>query len=233
MLSGGCRASLGMTYSRILELCSGKCKDRRVVEHYFRGIWCSSNLNDEQLDKAKRISSHLCEESEAGQSHSNALIREEMYMALAIFENHKRHNGALQRFQTLLTDRNTPLLSVGLRKKFCSNEKADAVEGFSAIRQDPSIAMNLKQSIENVRIKARWVQSVKQENSPSGTSQTTSLQRMTGKILENATKQTHSMLKSFKTTAGLNIKHEHITNLMLLVLKKGKLVGCCPTKPTN
>ncbi|XP_024180659.1 aminopeptidase M1 isoform X2 [Rosa chinensis] len=48
---------------------------------------------------------------------------------------------------------------------FCSNEKADEVEEFFASRLHPSIAMTLKQSIEHVRIKARWVQSARQEQS--------------------------------------------------------------------
>lgn len=48
---------------------------------------------------------------------------------------------------------------------FCSNEKADEVEEFFASRVHPSIAMTLKQSIEQVRIKARWVQSIRQEQS--------------------------------------------------------------------
>ncbi|XP_050380494.1 aminopeptidase M1-like [Argentina anserina] len=48
---------------------------------------------------------------------------------------------------------------------FCSNEKAEEVEQFFAIRVYPSISMILKQSIEQVRIKARWVQSVRQEQS--------------------------------------------------------------------
>ena len=36
---------------------------------------------------------------------------------------------------------------------------------FFATRATPEIAMNLKQSIEQVRIKARGVQSIKQESS--------------------------------------------------------------------
>lgn len=52
-----------------------------------------------------------------------------------------------------------------LHWQFCSNEKADEVEEFFASRVHPSIAMTLKQSIEQVRIKARWVQSIRQEQS--------------------------------------------------------------------
>ncbi|XP_028807443.1 aminopeptidase M1 isoform X2 [Neltuma alba] len=46
-----------------------------------------------------------------------------------------------------------------------SNEKADEIEEFFASRMNPSIAMNLKQSIEQIRIKARWIQSTRQEHS--------------------------------------------------------------------
>ncbi|KAF8011554.1 hypothetical protein BT93_J1990 [Corymbia citriodora subsp. variegata] len=48
---------------------------------------------------------------------------------------------------------------------FSSNEKADEVEAFFANRTTLAFAMNLKQSIEQVRIKARWVQNIKQEES--------------------------------------------------------------------
>ncbi|XP_021640891.2 aminopeptidase M1 isoform X2 [Hevea brasiliensis] len=216
-------------------------------------------------------------EPKAEESHLDALLRGEIYIALATFGHDKMHNEALRRFQTLLNDRNTPFLSVGTRKAayiavmrnasstnksgfeyllkiyreadtvqekeqilsciascpdpeivlealnfmvsdevrdqdiiygltgislegreiawrwlkenwdkilrkygaallithfirdiispFCSNEKADEVEEFFATRANPSIAMNLKQSIEKVRIKARWIASIKQENS--------------------------------------------------------------------
>jgi len=49
--------------------------------------------------------------------------------------------------------------------QFSSNEKADEVEAFFANRTTPAFAMNLKQSIEQIRIKARWVQNIKQEES--------------------------------------------------------------------
>ncbi|XP_059641854.1 aminopeptidase M1-like [Cornus florida] len=46
---------------------------------------------------------------------------------------------------------------------FCSHEKADEIEAFFANRVTPAIAMNLTQSIEKVRIKARWVENIGQE----------------------------------------------------------------------
>ncbi|XP_065866554.1 aminopeptidase M1-like, partial [Euphorbia lathyris] len=216
-------------------------------------------------------------DSEPGESHLNALLRGEIYGALATFGHHTTHNEALKRFQTLLNDRNSPHLSVGMRKaayisvirktsttnrsgfeyllkiyreadtvqekerilsciascpdpnivvealnflvsdevrgqdivygltgislegremawrwlkenwdlilnkygaallithfirdiisSMCSNEKADEVEEFFGSRVSPAIAMNLKQSIEKVRIKARWILSIKQETS--------------------------------------------------------------------
>ncbi|WCJ39469.1 aminopeptidase M1 [Euphorbia peplus] len=216
-------------------------------------------------------------ESEPDESHLNALLRGEIYGALATFGHHKTHNEALKRFHALLNDRNSPLLPVGMRKAayisvirntsdtnrsgfehllkiyreadtvqekerilsciasspdpnivvealnflvsdevrdqdivygligislegremawtwlkenwdmilhkygaallithfirdaishLCSNEKADEVEEFFGSRMSPAIAMNLKQSIEKVRIKARWIHSIKQETS--------------------------------------------------------------------
>ncbi|KAK8551304.1 hypothetical protein V6N13_119775 [Hibiscus sabdariffa] len=49
---------------------------------------------------------------------------------------------------------------------FCSKEKADEVEAFFRSRVTSAFAMNLKQSIEQVRIKARLVESIKQERQP-------------------------------------------------------------------
>eukprot|EP00262_Sarcandra_glabra_P014364 TRINITY_DN419_c0_g1_i1.p1 TRINITY_DN419_c0_g1~~TRINITY_DN419_c0_g1_i1.p1 ORF type:complete len:866 (+),score=159.90 TRINITY_DN419_c0_g1_i1:322-2598(+) len=49
--------------------------------------------------------------------------------------------------------------------QFCSDEKADEVEEFFASRVKPSIARTLKQSIERVRINAKWVNSIRNEES--------------------------------------------------------------------
>ena len=46
-----------------------------------------------------------------------------------------------------------------------SNEIADEIEAFFASGMNPSIVMNLKLSVEQIRIKARWIQSVRQEHS--------------------------------------------------------------------
>ncbi|KAL2493283.1 Aminopeptidase M1 [Abeliophyllum distichum] len=46
---------------------------------------------------------------------------------------------------------------------FCSNEMADEIEEFFATHPVQSIAMNLKQSLELIRIKARWIEYIKQE----------------------------------------------------------------------
>lgn len=40
---------------------------------------------------------------------------------------------------------------------------ADEVEEFFATHPVPSVAMNLKQSLELVRIKARWIEHIKKE----------------------------------------------------------------------
>lgn len=55
-------------------------------------------------------------ESKPVESHLNALLRGEIYIALATFGHDKTQNEALQRFQILLNDRNTSVLSVGTRK---------------------------------------------------------------------------------------------------------------------
>lgn len=212
-----------------------------------------------------------------GEDHSSALLRAEILQALVIFGHDQTQKEALDRFQTLLNDRNTPLLSadtkgaayiavmrnasISNRKDFesllnvyreantvqekerilrflasspdpdtvlevlnfflsdevrdqdiiyglfgislecreiawiwlkenwdlilskygaglllthfvrdivtllCSNEKADEVEEFFASRVHPAISMTLNQSIAQVRIKARWVEHVRQQQS--------------------------------------------------------------------
>ena len=55
-------------------------------------------------------------ESISGESHLNALLRGEVFLALATFGHNKTHKEAIQRFQTLLNDRNTHLLSADTRK---------------------------------------------------------------------------------------------------------------------
>ena len=47
--------------------------------------------------------------------------------------------------------------------QFCSHEMADEIEAFFAPRVDPSFAMNVNQSLEILRIKARWADYVKQD----------------------------------------------------------------------
>lgn len=50
-------------------------------------------------------------ESVPGESHVNTLLRGEVLQALAIFGHEETHREALKRFESLLSDRNTPLLS--------------------------------------------------------------------------------------------------------------------------
>lgn len=54
---------------------------------------------------------------------------------------------------------------VGNTFQFSSNEMAEEVEEFFSSRVTPSFARNLKQSIEEIRIKAKWIEKVKQEES--------------------------------------------------------------------
>ncbi|GMQ08224.1 hypothetical protein CsSME_00052052 [Camellia sinensis var. sinensis] len=53
----------------------------------------------------------------------------------------------------------------GIVTPFSSHEKADEVEAFFASRDITAFARILKQSIEQIRIKARWVENIKQEES--------------------------------------------------------------------
>ncbi|KAM1016828.1 hypothetical protein EV2_047476 [Malus domestica] len=219
-------------------------------------------------------------ESVPGENHFGALLRAEILQALVTFGHDKAQKDALDRFQTLLNDRNTPLLSADTRgaayiavmrnasssnregfesllnfyreantvqekerilrflasspdpdtilevlnfflseevrdqdiiyglfglssecretawrwlkenwdliltkygagmllthfvkdivTPLCSNEKADEVEEFFASRAHPAISMTLEQSIAQVRIKARWVEHMRQEQSLEG-----------------------------------------------------------------
>ncbi|KAK4837779.1 hypothetical protein QYF36_008396 [Acer negundo] len=49
--------------------------------------------------------------------------------------------------------------------KLSSNEKAEEVEEFFASHENPAIDKHVKQSIEHILIKARWIQSIRQEQS--------------------------------------------------------------------
>lgn len=62
------------------------------------------------------LSRKLGWESKPVESHLNALLRGEIYIVLATFGHDKTQNEALQRFQILLNDRNTSVLSVCTRK---------------------------------------------------------------------------------------------------------------------
>lgn len=73
------------------------------------------------LDMLKyKIFCSLCRksgwESVSGESHLSALLRGRVFLALATFGHDKTHKEALRRFQTLLNDRNTPLLSADTRR---------------------------------------------------------------------------------------------------------------------
>ncbi|XP_020088799.1 aminopeptidase M1-like [Ananas comosus] len=48
---------------------------------------------------------------------------------------------------------------------FSSDEKGDEIENFFATRSKPSISRTLKQSIERVRVNAKWVKSIQSETS--------------------------------------------------------------------
>lgn len=215
-------------------------------------------------------------EPKPGESHLNVLLRGEVFTALASFGHDKTHREAMQRFQVLLNDKDTTLLSADMKKAvyfavmrnvsttnrngfesllkfyreadgvqekerilqtiasspdpaivnevlnflmsdevrnqdinyglsglrfecreaawrwlqenwdkilmkyegfllhsfvrdfvtlFSSNEKADEIEAFFASHVHTGVDKVLKQSIEKIRIKARWMESIKQEQS--------------------------------------------------------------------
>ena len=54
-------------------------------------------------------------EAVPGESHFNILLRGEILQALAFLGHEETHREALQRFQSFLNDRNTPLLSADTR----------------------------------------------------------------------------------------------------------------------
>lgn len=55
-------------------------------------------------------------EPKPGESHLNVLLRGEVFTALASFGHDKTHKEAMQRFQELLNDKDTILLSADLKK---------------------------------------------------------------------------------------------------------------------
>ncbi|KAK0597138.1 hypothetical protein LWI29_022130 [Acer saccharum] len=55
-------------------------------------------------------------ESIPGESHLDVMLRGEVFMAFATFGHDKTRREAMQRFQVLLNDKNTPLLSADVRK---------------------------------------------------------------------------------------------------------------------
>ncbi|KAK3220440.1 hypothetical protein Dsin_014410 [Dipteronia sinensis] len=55
-------------------------------------------------------------DSVPGESHLDVTLRGEVFIALATFNHDKTHSEAMQRFQVLLDDKNTPLLSADTRR---------------------------------------------------------------------------------------------------------------------
>lgn len=51
-----------------------------------------------------------------GEPHLNVLLRGEIFMALASFGDEKTHEDAIKRFESLLMDKNTPLLSADTKR---------------------------------------------------------------------------------------------------------------------
>jgi len=58
-------------------------------------------------------------DSISGEDHSNSLLRGKVIEALATLDHDKTQHEAMRRFQILLNDRNTSLLSANTRKVIC------------------------------------------------------------------------------------------------------------------
>ncbi|KAL5576285.1 hypothetical protein UlMin_017984 [Ulmus minor] len=99
-------------------------------------------------------------ESKPGESHSNALLRREVLMALATFGHEKTQEEALQRFQSSLHDGNTAPLSADTREavyiavmRNSSTSNRKGFESLLAIYRDANTVMQVKEQI------LRWLAS--------------------------------------------------------------------------
>lgn len=75
------------------------------------------------LPEMNTLESILCRrlgwDSISGEDHSNSLLRGKVIEALATLDHDKTQHEAMRRFQILLNDRNTSLLSANTRKVIC------------------------------------------------------------------------------------------------------------------
>ncbi|KAL5755640.1 hypothetical protein ACOSQ2_020386 [Xanthoceras sorbifolium] len=96
-------------------------------------------------------------ESLPGESHLDVMLRGEAFMALATFDHDKTHREAMQRFQVLLDDKNTPLLSADTRRAayiaVMRNSSTTNRNGFEAL-------LKLYREVDGVQERERILQSL-------------------------------------------------------------------------
>uniref|UniRef100_A0A2C9UXB4 Alpha-aminoacylpeptide hydrolase n=1 Tax=Manihot esculenta TaxID=3983 RepID=A0A2C9UXB4_MANES len=138
-------------YQKLIQCCIASCPDPEIVLEALNFMVSdeASNLPDQSLVLDQDIIYGLPGISLEGHETAWRWLKENWDKIL-------RKYGAALLITHFIRDIISP---------FCSNEKADEVEQFFVSRANPSIATNLKQSIEKLRMKARWISSTKQEDS--------------------------------------------------------------------
>ncbi|EXB36747.1 Puromycin-sensitive aminopeptidase [Morus notabilis] len=100
-----------------------------------------------------------------GESHFNRLLRGEVLRALAFLGHEGTHREGLQRFQSFLYDRNTPLLSADTREaahivvmRNCSSSNRESFESILDVYREPNTVLQVKEQI------LRWLASCPDPN---------------------------------------------------------------------
>ncbi|EXB88333.1 Puromycin-sensitive aminopeptidase [Morus notabilis] len=100
-----------------------------------------------------------------GESHFNRLLRGEVLQALAFLGQEGTHREGLQRFQSFLYDRNTPLLSADTRDaayivvmRNCSSSNRESFESILDVYREPNTVLQVKERI------LRWLASCPDPN---------------------------------------------------------------------
>ncbi|KAK3410804.1 hypothetical protein EUGRSUZ_J02839 [Eucalyptus grandis] len=88
-----------------------------IVKIYYDAFQDSvDNLRQHFINILLPSAERLGWESVSGEPHLNVLLRGEIFMALASFGDEKTHEDATKRFESLLKDKNTPLLSADTKR---------------------------------------------------------------------------------------------------------------------
>lgn len=94
--------------------CCRKCEHWHITSLSLRNWTCVANSYKLYFPVLTRR--RLGWESVSGEPHLNVLLRGEIFMALALFGDEKTHEDAIKRFESLLMDKNTPLLSADTKR---------------------------------------------------------------------------------------------------------------------